>query len=103
MARGKFRDLTGERFGRLRVLERAGSYRPGGARYSARSEPLWRCLCDPALGGCGEETLVIAHSLTRGETKSCGCLRQETAQERMREMRATQRALREAHLKERRT
>lgn len=38
----KVRDLTGERFGRLTVIELAGMYEPpgGGTR-----QPIWRCRC----------------------------------------------------------
>lgn len=57
-----FRDLTGEKFGRLSVLRR-GTSDPNhnGAR--------WICLCD-----CGNETLVTSWRLTAGRTKSCGCI-----------------------------
>ena len=33
---------------------------------------MWRCKCD-----CGEQYDVVGTSLTRGFTKSCGCLRRE--------------------------
>ncbi len=79
---GRFVDLTGQHFGRLTVIERAGSYRPHG-KYGKKSEPLWRCLCDPEIGGCGKETVVIAHNLKNGSTKSCGCLLKEKAAERL--------------------
>jgi hypothetical protein len=79
---GRFVDLTGQHFGRLTVIERAGSYRPHG-KYGNHSEPLWRCLCDPERGGCGKETFVIAHNLKNGSTKSCGCLGAELAAERL--------------------
>lgn len=78
---GKLNDLTGQHFGRLTVIERAGSYRV--QKYSKYSEPRWRCLCDPARGGCGRETVVIAHALKNGTTKSCGCLRAEKSAERL--------------------
>lgn len=54
------RDLTGQRFERLAILEYAGSRRGGGA--------IWRCQCD-----CG--AIVECHSanLVNGRTKSCGC------------------------------
>ena len=64
---GKAVDLTGQRFGRLVVMERA----PKNPRY-ATAYTLWNCRCD-----CGEETIVRSHSLIQGETKSCGCLRVE--------------------------
>ncbi|RHO08431.1 AP2 domain-containing protein [Clostridium sp. AM22-11AC] len=57
---GKMIDLTGQRFGRLVVIERAGS-RGGKA--------TWLCQCD-----CGNQTVVIGGILRRGLTKSCGCL-----------------------------
>ena len=42
----KFQDLTGQRFGRLVVIERAKDYiRPNG-----QSQVQWRCKCD-----CGNE------------------------------------------------
>lgn len=80
---GRFIDLTGKRFGRLLVIERSGSHRSSG-KYSAKSEPIWRCLCNPEYGGCGNETFVIGHNLKSGATRSCGCLRNEKAGERMR-------------------
>ena len=32
-------------------------------------QALWLCVCD-----CGNEKVVLGHSLQRGTTKSCGCL-----------------------------
>ena len=52
-------DLTGERFGKLTVIEYAGS--------KNRSN-LWRCRCD-----CGCESIVSTGALRSGNTKSCGC------------------------------
>lgn len=54
-------DLTGQRFGRLVVLDRAG------ANHSGRSQ--WRCICD-----CGNEHTTKQSSLQNGHCKSCGCL-----------------------------
>jgi hypothetical protein len=53
-------NLTGQRFGRLAVLQEAG------ARHGNR---YWRCECD-----CGGETTVRTKSLRNGDTNSCGCL-----------------------------
>jgi hypothetical protein len=53
-------ELTGRRFGRLVVIEHAGSSRQG-----AR---LWRCNCD-----CGKEVIIRADNLRNA--KSCGCTR----------------------------
>lgn len=69
-------DLTGRQFGRLTVLRRSPEIyqAPCGTRV-----PLWICLCDPALGGCGQECVVYGQHLLRGRTRSCGCLRRERA------------------------
>lgn len=51
------KDLTGSRYGRLSVVSWAGNSR-------------WNCLCD-----CGNETKVLTANLNRGNTASCGCVR----------------------------
>lgn len=53
-------DLTGKRFGLWTVIERAKTSGP---------YVMWRCKCD-----CGNEGVVRANSLKRGDSKSCGCL-----------------------------
>jgi hypothetical protein len=53
-------DLTGQRFGKLVVIEYAGR--------NERRESLWRCQCD-----CGNESIVRGDVLRRGTTESCGC------------------------------
>lgn len=60
----KFQDITGERFGRLRVISRAQNSSSGSAR--------WNCVCE-----CGRTVVVDAGKLKNGHTKSCGCLRAE--------------------------
>ena len=64
----KPRDLTGEKFGRLTVIEldRRKAKNPKGYRY------YWKCKCE-----CGKETIVCGEMLTEGRTKSCGCYRRE--------------------------
>ena len=57
---GKKIDLTGQRFGKLVVLREVGS---------KNGRVLWECLCD-----CGKHTNVVSNNLTRGNTKSCGCM-----------------------------
>lgn len=60
-------NLVGKRFGKLTVIERAGSTKGGVARWLAR--------CD-----CGNEIIVDGSSLRRNNgTKSCGCLKNESA------------------------
>ncbi|MDD9147809.1 AP2 domain-containing protein [Sporolactobacillus sp. CQH2019] len=54
-------DLTGQKFGKLTVLKRAGQTKNGNA--------LWLCQCD-----CGNTTVAMGTSLRRGDTISCGCL-----------------------------
>ena len=56
-------DLTGQRFGALTVIERAGSYMHETAQFAT-----WLCRCD-----CGNEKIVIGTNLRAGHTKSCGC------------------------------
>ena len=60
----KLDDLTGQRFGRLVVIERSTNTKSG--------HPRWLCACD-----CGHQTIVDAKSLRRGCTTSCGCFRHE--------------------------
>lgn len=57
-------NLTGKFFGRLTVLERAGSNKQGAS--------LWVCKC-----ACGQEAVVRSDSLQSEHTKSCGCLQIE--------------------------
>lgn len=66
---GKLLNLTGQRFGRLVVVERSTNSKNGKAR--------WLCKCD-----CGNDTVVFSTSLVRGLTHSCGCLNSEIASER---------------------
>ena len=73
----KLIDLTGERFGRLTVIERCGSTRVG---VDKEAVPVWKCLCD-----CGTERIVMGHNLRSGGTQSCGCLRNERAGRKRRE------------------
>lgn len=62
---GRLVDLTNKRFGRLFVVERAGTQ--GG-------KATWRCWCD-----CGEETVVQSYNLQSGNTQSCGCVHSEVS------------------------
>lgn len=64
----KFKDLTGQRFGRLTVIERAENNKSG--------RVCWKCLCD-----CGNKHIVSSNNLLRGEVKSCGCLRDDLKKE----------------------
>lgn len=59
-----FQDLTGQRFGRLTVLERAENGSHGRTR--------WMCQCD-----CGNTHIATAAHLKSGEVSSCKCLKKE--------------------------
>lgn len=54
-------DLTGSRFGRLTVIERAPN---------KNGRVQWVCQCD-----CGNKVIVSRNSLRSGTTQSCGCLK----------------------------
>lgn len=61
----RMKDLTGQKFGRLTVIEQSGKNKHGNY--------MWRCLCE-----CGNIKTIVGGELTRGNTKSCGCLLKET-------------------------
>lgn len=63
-------DLTGKRFGRLTVIAQA----PSRKTESGRSIVVWECMCD-----CGNTTFVDSRHFHGRITKSCGCLKRETA------------------------
>jgi len=62
----RLKDITGETFGMLKVLARSGSTKYGDAK--------WLCECE-----CGKSVIAIGSNLRSGHTKSCGCIRAETA------------------------
>lgn len=55
-------DLTGQKFGKLTVIELAGTDKYGTA--------LWKCKCN-----CGNMKIVRSVNLKNGYTVSCGCIR----------------------------
>lgn len=57
-------DITGQRFGRLVVLQRGSN--------GTNRHPRWECICD-----CGGHALVTPSHLKSGKTQSCGCLQKE--------------------------
>lgn len=60
----KFIDLTGKRFGRLLISQRADD--------NKWKDTRWLCKCD-----CGKEKIICGKSLKSSTTKSCGCLSKE--------------------------
>lgn len=59
-----FKDLIGQRFGRLTVIRRESNSKNGQSR--------WLCYCD-----CGSTTIANSSNLRSGGVKSCGCLRKD--------------------------
>ena len=64
---GKFIDLTGQTFGRWKVIERVYPYGKDNVAW-------WKCVCS-----CGKHTVQIIRSQTlrSGKSKSCGCIDEE--------------------------
>lgn len=60
----KIKNLKGQSFGRLTVIEEAGR--------DKWKQVLWRCLCV-----CGKTTIVVGGNLRSGTTKSCGCFNKD--------------------------
>jgi hypothetical protein len=57
----KLVDRTGQKFGKLIVIEQAGR--------NNLKKVLWKCKCD-----CGNFVNVVSGSLITGNTESCGCV-----------------------------
>jgi hypothetical protein len=57
--RNRLIDLSGRKFGKLSVTERAPN---------RNKLPMWHCKCD-----CGDQTTVQGSNLRSGHTTSCGC------------------------------
>ncbi|MGA7872938.1 MAG: hypothetical protein WCA22_18770 [Candidatus Binatus sp.] len=74
--RGKFIDCADKTYGRLTVTGRGADDKTGPAR--------WRCRCE-----CGKVVIVPGSRLARGKTQSCGCLRDELAERRIRNVNAS--------------
>ena len=64
-----YKDITGQRFGKLIAKEIA--------RRDDKNRVIWKCICD-----CGNEVEILGTRLIRGITKSCGCYRKEYLRER---------------------
>jgi hypothetical protein len=61
----RYKDITGQRFGRLVAIQPAGR--------TAEGLALWQCQCD-----CNNTCIVRGGSLGNGHSRSCGCLKKET-------------------------
>lgn len=60
----RFQDLTGKRFGKLTVVERACPEK--------KDKVYWVCRCD-----CGNYSIATSGNLKSGNTTGCGCLQIE--------------------------
>lgn len=69
-------DLTGQKFGKLTVIERVNNDKSGKA--------VWRCECE-----CGNAVKVLGKSLRTGNTQSCGCIQRKKAKARLTELNKT--------------
>lgn len=63
-----FKDLSGNRFSRLVVINRVQT--PSHIKKSGRA--YWLCRCD-----CGKEKIICSENLNSGKIKSCGCYKRE--------------------------
>ncbi len=61
-------DLTGKKFGRLKVTGRASNH-----KFKTASRVRWFCQCQ-----CGVLRIIDSQRLREGDTKSCGCLKRDT-------------------------
>lgn len=60
----RYKDITGQKFGRLTALYRLENYHKQGV--------YWLCVCE-----CGKFKEVNGKDLRKGNTKSCGCLKHD--------------------------
>lgn len=60
----KINDITGQIYGRLKVISIAGKGNQG--------RLLWKCICE-----CGKECIVRSGDLISGRTRSCKCWMKE--------------------------
>ena len=67
-------DLTGQTFGKLMVLREVEPVTTS----QGRPMRAWLCRCT-----CGREVVVRHYNLTKGVTRSCGCLRSEKQRKRV--------------------
>ncbi len=65
-------DLTGKKFGRWTLLERAGHNKHG--------HRMWLCECE-----CGTKREVNEVNLVNGHSSSCGCYRNELGTKKLKE------------------
>lgn len=72
------RDLRGQTFGRLVVIERTQDHITKSGKHMVQ----WLCKCS-----CGKLSVVLSSNLKSGITQSCGCVRRESSVKKMAKMR----------------
>lgn len=60
---GMIKEEVGKKYGRLQVVT---------FHTLGKKGALWLCICD-----CGKFVARLGHNLRNGDTKSCGCLRED--------------------------
>ena len=68
------KNLIGQRFGKLMVIEETEDRTSGG-------DIIWKCQCD-----CGNICYVRTNSLTTGNTSSCGCINYSIGENNIKEI-----------------
>ena len=67
----KYKDLTGQKFGRWTVINITD-------KRTKNRTIIWHCKCD-----CGNEKDVDGYTLKSGQSKSCGCLHKEIVKKKV--------------------
>lgn len=65
---GKYKNLTGQKFGRLTVIGKGSKTKSG--------KITWKCKCD-----CGNMVCVVTQHLKSGHSLSCGCFNKQRIKE----------------------
>lgn len=65
----RYIDETGNKYGRLKVIEFAGK--------NKNNKAFWSCVCE-----CDTRKIVDGRELRRGKVKSCGCLKRDVCKYR---------------------
>lgn len=71
-------DLTGEKFGRLKVMKKTNQRGKNGSI-------IWECLCE-----CGNKVYAGEDVLKKGSVRSCGCFATEQRMAKMKELAESQ-------------
>ena len=68
LGKSKFKDISGQKFGKLTVIKRIGKYQ---SETSKSNDIIYLCKCD-----CGKDVSILRSNLINHTTQSCGCLGQ---------------------------